>query len=67
MNDQPKKDHRPEGGILLEATMMAELGRAHHLAIRAVESGRYQGGDLTSEPSLYGLDINSYQIKLEEK
>lgn len=66
MNDKPKIDHRPEGGILLEATMMAELGRAQHIAIRAVESGRYRCGDLLHAPSRYGNGINAYSIKLEE-
>jgi hypothetical protein len=62
MDNDNKKDMRPEGGVLLEAQMMAGVAFAQHLAIRASEAG--YTGTLDMVPS---KGINYYNIKLEEK
>ena len=63
MSNDNKKDLRPEGGVLLEAQMMAGVAFAQHLAIRATETGQYEGTlDMVTRKG-----INTYFIKLEAK
>lgn len=62
MSNDNKKDLRPEGGVLLEAGMMAGVAFAQHLAIRAAETGLYTGS--LDMKNIKG--INCYFIKLEE-
>ncbi len=60
MSNSDKKDLRPDGGILLEAQMMAGVAFAQHLAVRSHDAGYTGGLDVRNIKG-----INCYFIKLE--